>query len=366
MKLLYITNGITGAGGLERVLSIKTNELINLHQYEIYIITLNEFDIEPFYFFNPKIHFYSIKTGNNAFIYSFRYINELRKKVRIISPDIIDVCDDGLKGLVLPFLLGFPCPMVYERHVSKNIFFHQNQNILTKNIIKIQLNIMDYFAAKYHKFVILSEGTLAEWKLNNIEIIPNPVSFYPEQSSTLLNKKVIAVGKQSYQKGYDTLINIWAEVIKVHPTWNLEIYGKFDDEIGLEKLIKKLNITKNVTFFEPTKNIKEKYLEASIYCMTSRFEGFPMVLLEAMACGVPCISFKCPTGPEDIISDGLDGFLIEDKNSNQFRDKLILLIENEMKRLDFGKMAKINISKFSVKSIVDKWDELFNLLVKIK
>jgi glycosyltransferase involved in cell wall biosynthesis len=366
MKLLYITNGITGAGGLERVLSIKTNELINLHQYEIHIITLNEFDIEPFYFFNPKIHFYSIKTGNNAFIYSFRYINELRKKVRIISPDIIDVCDDGLKGLVLPFLLGFPCPMVYERHVSKNIFFNQNQNLIKKKIIQIKLKLMDYFGSKYQKFIVLSKGTFVEWNLKNIEIIPNPVSFYPEQSATLLNKKVIAVGKQSYQKGYDSLIKIWAEVVEVHPSWNLEIYGKFDKEIGLEELIKELNISNNVTFFEPTKNIQEKYLEVSIYCMTSRFEGFPMVLLEAMACGVPCISFKCPTGPEDIISDGVDGFLIENNNSNQFKYKLLELIENETMRLDFGKMAKINISKFSVNSIVDKWDELFSLLVKIK
>jgi glycosyltransferase involved in cell wall biosynthesis len=91
-----------------------------------------------------------------------------------------------------------------------------------------------------------------------------------------------------------------------------------------------------------------------------------MVLLEAMACGVPCISFKCPTGPEDIISDGVDGFLIENNNSNQFKYKLLELIENETMRLDFGKMAKINISKFSVNSIVDKWDELFSLLVKIK
>ena len=144
----------------------------------------------------------------------------------------------------------------------------------------------------------------------------------------------------------------------------MEIYGKFDASEGLETLAKSLQIGECVHFFEPQKNIIENYLESSIYVMSSRFEGFGMVLIEAMACGIPCVSFNCPFGPSDIITNEVDGFLVENGNSKALAEKLNLLIEDTELRMKMGKRAKENAKRFLPEKIMQQWDELFKSVTK--
>lgn len=127
----------------------------------------------------------------------------------------------------------------------------------------------------------------------------------------------------------------------------------------LESLIKEKAIENNFKLYRPVKNIQDKYLESSIYVMTSRFEGFGMVLAEAMACGVPCISFDCPHGPADIITNGEDGILVENGNIDKLAEAIYKLIENEELRIGMGQKAKANISRYSDKQVMKQWDELF-------
>lgn len=364
MKLLYITNGVTGAGGLERILSLKASSLSENYGYEVNILSLNELGIKPFYEFSSSIKIHNIEVKGNAFKYFLAYLRGMRRKVKEISPDIIIVCDDGLKGFFLPLLLRKPCPMVYERHVSKNIFFTEDTGFFRTILMNTKLILMNYLAKKFDKFIILSEGTRTEWKLDNIVVVPNMISFSPKEGAKLSNKIVIAVGKQSYQKGYDNLLQSWVSVNKKHPDWMLNIYGKSDANQKYLQLATKLNIKESVLFFEPVKNIDQKYLEASIYVMSSRYEGFPMVLLEAMACGLPCVSFNCPTGPSDIITTGEDGFLIKNNDTEEFARAISFLIENEDQRVILGKKARQNIRRFSSESIVSTWDVLFKGLLQ--
>jgi glycosyltransferase involved in cell wall biosynthesis len=363
MKLLYITNGITGPGGLERILSLKASSLAENYGYEVNVLSLNELGIKSFYDFSSTIKFHNIEVKGNSLNYFISYTKGMRRKVSEISPDIIIVCDDGLKGFFLPLLLGKPCPMIYERHVSKNIFFNENSRFFAKFFTKIKFLLMNFLAKNYDKFIILSEGTREEWKLDNIMVVPNMISFYPNEAAKLSNKTVVAVGKQSYQKGYDRLLQSWVSVNKKHPDWVLNIYGKSDSSQKLLKLATKLNIKESVFFFEPVKNIDQKYLESSIYVMSSRYEGFPMVLLEAMACGLPCVSFNCPTGPEDIIKNGEDGFLIENNDTEEFALAINFLIENEDQRQIFGNKARRNIERFNSESIMSVWDSLLRSLL---
>ena len=363
MRILYITNGISGAGGLERVLSIKASYLADHLDYQVHILTLNSTEA-PFYEFSSKINFHNIIVGGNPIKYISSYLHGIKKVIAEVKPDVISVCDDGLKAFFLPKLLGKPCPMIYERHVSKLIAVSaQNQKGLKKKLVNFQFKLMDLLGNSYDKFVVLTAGNLKEWQLKNLQVISNPLSFYPAKSATLQNKKVIAVGKQSYQKGYDRLLTAWQKVAEKHPDWHLEIYGTFASDGKLPEQAKQLGIDQNVHFFAPEKNIQSKYLDASIYVMSSRYEGFGMVLIEAMACGVPCVSFDCPHGPADIISAN-DGILVPNGNIEALAEGLLSLIDNETLRKTMGSNAKENVKRYLPEGIMQEWDELFKQVVK--
>ncbi len=363
MILLYITNQICGAAGLERVLSIKTNYLVEKYDYSIHIITLNQNNEPLFYTFNPKIKHHDIKVKGNPLQYIKDYIFGIKKVVKQIKPNVISVCDDGLKGLYLPLLLGKPCPMIYERHVSKNIEFTE-ENVSYINNLKTKLihRLMNIGAKHYDKFIVLTKDNINEWLLNNIQVISNPLSFYPNESSKLNNKVVLAVGRQSYQKGYDRLLRSWKKVSLKYPDWVLHIYGKFDKALMLENLATELGVSKSVYFFPPVKDIIQVYLKSSIYVMSSRFEGFGMVLTEAMSCGLPVISYDCPCGPKDIITNDEDGILVPNNNIDLFSKAILTLIEDENTKKRLGAKAKQSAKRYLPEHIVPQWDQLFKSL----
>jgi len=366
-KLVYITNQICGPGGLERVLSIKASLLADKFGYEVHILTLNQNKTPLFYTFSNKIHYHNINASGNFIVKFFSYLSGLKKAIQSINPDVISVCDDGLKGLLLPILLGKPCPMVYERHVSKNIEIKsEHASILRKVKTQMKFALMNFGGARYDAFVVLTNGNKKEWPLKNVQVIPNPLSFYPDknQLSTLKNRTVIAVGKQSYQKSYDRLLKAWKTVNQKHPDWVLDIYGTITPSEGLEDMAKEMKISEAVNFYQPVKNIAEKYQEASIYAMSSRYEGFGMVLTEAMAYGVPCVSFNCPYGPGDIIINENNGFLVPNGDIDDFADKLALLIENDQLRQTMGIRARKHVDRFLPETIVDRWNSLFKQLIK--
>lgn len=359
-KILYITNKTFGPGGLERVLSIKASLLAENLGYEVHIVTLDQGDSKMFYDFSPKIIHHDISTSSNPIQFLFAYISGLKKVVTKIKPDVISVCDDGLKGFLVPFWIGKPCPMIYERHVSKNIEVKSAIPSLKNRLVtSFKFAIMNFGGKLYDHFVVLTNGNLKEWNFKNLKVIPNPLSFYPHISSSLDNKKVLAVGKQSFQKGYDRLLQSWKLVIEKHPDWSLDIYGTINEKEGLTDLANSLKISETIHFYEPVRNIADKYKEASIYVMSSRYEGFGMVLTEAMAYGVPCISFDCPHGPSDIITDKKDGLLIQNNDIVKFADGIKFLIENEEERKKMGDRAKKSVKRYLPETIIKEWDQLF-------
>ena len=364
IKLLYITNGIKGAAGLERVLAIKASYLADKLNYEVHILVLNHNNASIFYNFDKKIILHDVTVKGNPIQYLKSYVNGINTTISKVNPDVISVCDDGLKAFFLPKIINKKIPIIYERHVSKIIELGLNPSALKQIKAKLKFIVMNYLAKSFDKFVVLTNDNLQEWKLDNLIVIPNPLSFYPEKSSTLLNKKVIAVGKQGVQKGYDRLLNSWQIVAKKHPSWQLAIYGSFETSGALIAQTKALQIENSVTFYEPVKNIEDKFLESSLFVFSSRFEGFGMVLIEAMACGIPCISFNCPCGPSEIIKNNEDGFLVENGNTTEFSEKMLFLIENENKRIEMGTAAKQNVKRYLPQNIMPRWDTLFKELVQ--
>lgn len=368
MKLLYITNGITGAGGLERVLAIKASLLAENLGYEVHILSLNEEDTEPFFEFSPKIIRHSLSVDGNALQYIKMYRNGLQHKVKVIQPDVISVCDDGLKGFFIPRILGKKIPCIYERHVSKNISLDLlNANQLTKILPTLKGKLMNYLSNDFDAFVVLTTGNSTEWRMtNNLKVIPNPLSFFPVNNALLGEKKVIAVGKQSYQKSYDRLLQIWKQASEGITDWQLHIYGAQAASERLPELASVLGVQNTVFFHEPDINIEKRYLESSIFVLSSRYEGFGMVIIEAMSCGLPVVSFDCPHGPGDIISNKKNGFLVENGDNDEFATKLKLLMQDENLRRQFGACGKQSVKKYVPEIIVKEWDELFKHVKKLK
>ncbi len=357
MKLLYIVPNVNNEGGVARVLAIKANYLLEKLGYEVHILTQNNGNSPLFYSFNEKIVFHDMILKGSGFQFVNSYRKSLKNKIKTINPDIILVCDNGLKAYTIPFILKTKIPIIFEIHGSK--FIQEKQNNKHEVLTKLKLLFKDYSAKKFTKFVALSNESLKEWNLTNGIVIPNPLWFKTNQFPDLNSKKVITIARHSYEKGLERLLLIWQKVVQKHPDWILDIYGKPNSDLGLQKLAQSLNLSNNVAFYEPVKDINEKYLEASFYVMTSHYEGFPMVLIEAMASGLPCVAYDCPCGPRAIISNDENGFLVENGNENDFVEAINLLIENKNKRFRMAETAKKSTEKYNIDIIMQTWNELF-------
>jgi glycosyltransferase involved in cell wall biosynthesis len=362
MRILYIVPKINNEGGVARVLSVKANYFVENFGDEVHILTQNSGNNPLFYAFNDTIVLHDMVLQGNKISFFSQYVKALKKEVQVINPDLIIVCDNGIKAYTIPFVLKTKIPIIFECHGSKYIEEKEQTEYFFGT--KIKSLFKELSANKYDKFVGLSKESLKEWNVKNGIVIPNPLWFKTTQFADLKSKKVIAVSRHSYEKGLDRMLQIWQRVIQKHPDWCLEIYGKPNENQEMQELANALDIGQNVTFFEPVKNINDKYLEASILAMTSRTEGFGMVLMEAMALGLPCVAYDCPIGPRSIIIDNENGFLVEDGNIDSFVQKVELLIENENLKIKMGENAKNSVSKYNIETIMQQWKSLFEELIK--
>ena len=170
------------------------------------------------------------------------------------------------------------------------------------------------------------------------------------------------MGRFNEQKGLEYLVDTWTKVYCLHPDWTLHLYGD-GEQIGmLEQLINDAELQDVVIVHQPTPQIMDRYLESSIFVLTSRFEGLPMVIIEAMACGLPIVSFNCPWGPADIIKNKEDGFLVEYLNTDEEAERICQLIEDPQLRKTMGINARKKIRRYERDAVMKQWTDLFESL----
>lgn len=372
MRILYINDAWAVWGGLERVLIDKMNYLAD-DGYEIYTITYNQGTHPLPYPLNPKIVHRDVNVplhhqyryhGFKKYYYKYKLqrslIKGLQSEIECIKPDVIVSPRIELVGYLLK-VKGI-IPLIYESHSSYKWIFYGYEGLLWN--IKRYCYIRQI--KKVQMIVALTEGDAKEWQkiTQNVCVIPNIVNLNKSgEYSTCHSKSVIFVGRISKQKDIASLLRIWAFVHQCYPDWSLQIYGGCGEEQD-SLLVRNKLLDANIQVHEPVLDILDKYKESSISILTSQYEPFGLVLPEAMSCGLPVVAFDCPYGPADIITDGIDGFLVHNRSIEEFVDKVCLLMENQELRVKMGKAGIISSHRYDANLIMPLWKQLFEQFIK--
>lgn len=378
MKLVYIFSSFAAKGGTERIFCDKMNWLAEVAGYEIVFVTYEQGNHPFAYPLSNKIRHVDLNTrffttGTMPLLKRIRFKftmprlfkHRLRKLLDEIQPDVVVSTTYALP--LFREILSQPYRHVVESHVCYYQLLLQKKfthiSWLDRKIARHLLEMLK----RCEKVVVLTHKDAACWKgYDNIEVIHNVVTNYPEKITDVADrpKRIIAVGRLHAQKGFDLLIQSWQLIAARHPDWQLVVYGHGGDLQKLQQQLEKAGLTSSMTFAGTTDNIYKEYQNSAFYVMSSRYEGWGLVLVEAMSCGLPCVSFDCPYGPSDIIRDGEDGFLVENGNIQQLAEKMELLINNKELREWLGVRARLNAARFTSDNIMPQWTKLFETIVQ--
>lgn len=374
MRIAYTLPKITIRGGLERIMTAKANALAELG-HEVFIITTCQRSRETAFPIDNRIRMIDLEIN-----YEENYTNPRwrripiywakrrrhKQKLQVLLRELrLDFFISPLSGEAQLFsALTDGSIKLVESHGSRfdYLLMHRERNLsglIGRVINRFRLWQNFRVARRADVFVVLTYEDQKLWRgCVDAEVIPNFIPISSHGASTLTNHRVMAAGRHVEQKNFSELISIWARLSWRNPSWRLEIYGDGPLRGELEAQIKSLGLS-SVDLLPSTTRIEECYLGSSIYAMTSRYEGLPMVLIEAQRVGVPIVSYACQCGPSDIITDGENGFLVEVGDQETFASRLETLMRQDDLRQRMGVHALHNAQRFTREAIIARWVELF-------
>lgn len=379
MKIIYSINSIRGLGGIQKVTLLKANALAEISDNDVYIIVTDNWMHHPLtHELSPKIHFINLeinyykddyKSRLHQILSNFKLIKhyfKLQKAISQIKPDIIISVGQSEKYIV---------PLLHTKAIKiREIHFNSNYRDFTyksKILAKI-LKFLDYkvISKGYDKIVLLTKEDKDTFFSNNNKFIyiHNPVTFKSTNIDyhNINSNYVIAVGRLTTQKDFISLISAWSLVHKECPDWKLKIVGEGSERKNLEEEIKRLNLCNSIVLTGYSNNVKKEMSESSIFVFTSLYEGFGLVILEAMSCGLPPVAFACQFGPRDIITDGKNGLLVYNRSIEDLSNKLLYLIQHPDIRKQISSQALIKVEDFSLNNIIKRWVTLFQTEINMK
>ena len=383
MTIAYIYPAFINIGGADKIIISKANYMADHWGYDVYLITDSQNGLPTFFPLSPKVHLvdldinffqqYQYSPLKRLMVYlklMHRYERGLHQMLGQIRPDVI-ISTFSRDAKFVGLFRKYAKAVIAEVHTTKkniralpNLRLKGGVYILLAAYIEHQLEAS---ARKFDEVVVLNTLEEELWSaVRQVKVINNAVQYYPEDENPLTTKSVIYVGRAEYEKAPDRLIEVWRLVAQRHPDWTLRMFctGAMLDE--LKAKVTEYGIAQQVLFMPPTKDMLTEYMNSSLCVLTSRFEGFPVVLQEAMGCGLPCVSFDCPSGPRYIITNEENGYLVKDGDISAFADRVCELMENEPLRLRMGRKAKSAMARYGADVIMEQWRALFECLTKGK
>ena len=381
MKIIFLHHANYCMGGIERMMAMKANYLSEQMGWEVVLLTYEQ-NGEPFpYELSPKVrqvdldvHLYSAYKS----AYPLRYFKKLRLRRQLSqalhvflkkeNADVVISTDKDAHELKALFKAHTTEKLVVEAHTG--MVDHEMQVQLTntfwrrliarKDLVRLKLAV-SYFDV----LIALTEEDAYCWNMYiQTFVMPNALTHYPSVVANLPDekKRVISVGRLDYQKGQDLLLMAWQEVERHHPDWSLYIYGDGKEMSNLLSSISTHNLHR-VSIHSATTNIYAEYMKSDFLVCSSRWESFGLVLIEAMACGIPVVSFNCNNGPRNIITVGVDGLLVKNGDVEDLSFKICQMIEQKESRIRMGTEARKNVARFREEKIIPHYLDVLNDII---
>lgn len=353
-RIVFFVGSIGERGGTERVATLIANGL-SRRGYEISIISLWG-GLSSGYPLEPEISLHELFRKSRKFKWKyFEIVRGLRKYLKERKADVLISTDTILALYSVPACAGRKVTKIAWEHFN----FYADLQMKARKFAR-------YFAARMvDAIVVLTREDLATWKKKvsgraRIISIVNPITFPPIQAEDRSwdNRLAIAVGRLTYQKGFDLLIKCWKKVADVSPDWKLQIIGEGEDEQALTRQIASEGLSEIVSILPFNQHIGEYYKKASIFCLSSRFEGLPMVLLEAQAFALPSVCFNCYTGPSEVVIPQENGFILSPDDLAGFSDRILALAGDSALRERMGRNALKKADLYHENHVLDQWEAL--------
>ena len=378
-KIVYCTPALYSAGGVERVVAFKASYFAEQLGYDVTIIVTEGRGRDCFFPLSDKVKVINFELGfeelwRASFIKKIiLYLNKQRQFKRLLRAELLCIRPD-ITISVLRREINFLTKIkdgsrkIGELHVNRanyRNFEDSGSNFLKQLFAKFWMRSLVNHLKELDQMVVLTDSALNDWpELNNVIKIPDPLPFKTDRSSNCSQRRIVSIGHYTYNKGVDLLLQVWAKIEKKRLDWSLEIYGDGNRMPYLD-MMKRLGIdSSRCHLYGSINDVRKVYISGSIFVHPSRFEGFGLVLIEAMACGVPVVSFDCENGPRSIITDGFDGFLISPFDVEAFAEKVILLMKNENLRREMGENARRSAAKYDIDIVGQQWKQLFDELME--
>lgn len=372
MKIAFCTPALYQPGGVERVLTLHANWLADRLGWDITIVLTDGAGKEPFYPLSPKVKVVNLGLGferlwncslpKRIALYirlQRRYRRELSRTLMELRPDItvsllrreinfINSISDGSRKV------GW----LHTNRRNYRTFDKEDNNPIKKALQRVWQSQLLRNLQRLDRFVTITNEDRQAWpELANAATIHNPLSFHATRRSDFSKKRVIYVARYHPGKGFDRLFRVWRQVQDLRPDWELVVFGG-DDRTPYQQLADSLGL-KRCTLNGPVSDIAEEYADSSIFAFTSRYEGFGLVIVEAMECGLPVVAMACPCGPKDIIADGKDGILVADGDTEAMAAALLRLTADEALLRRMAAAAVEKARQFDLDTIMNQWKELY-------
>lgn len=376
MKLIYCIASVYNPGGMERTLLNKVRWFVTQGGYEILVVTTDQQERPPFYAFPPEVRMvdlginYSADNAKSPLAKVGGYfrkrslhrkrLTELLMKERA---DIIVSLYPSESSFIPDIRDG--SKKVLELHFNRYFRLQYNRRGLLGLADRFRTWQDKRIVRKFDRFVVLTREDAEYWgaALPNLEVIPNAAIQIPNVQHDSDSRRVIAVGRLDYQKGFDRLLDAWAMIPEeVRAGWALDIFGQGEWEQRMQEQIDRLGIGGSALLHRPTGQIFEKYARSAFLAMSSHYEGFPMVMIEAMACGLPVVSFDCKCGPKDIICDGENGLIVPEGDIAALAAAMGRLMSDEDLRTRMSEAAREVNRTYSEDVIMMQWKKCFESL----